>query len=124
VLLGKLQPDLADFAAEHAEALNRMPTLLLQVSLAAAGNEASERADLDRIAGEFCAASGWTPGAVHQIAGAFRFTQYDFFRSWAMRYIAAQKGQTVEPGADREYTDWAALSALLRGWAESLSKSR
>ncbi len=124
VHLGKLQAGLAEFASEHAAALNRLPTLLLQVSLAAAGTEPGERADLDRIATDFCAAAGWTPGAIHQIAGAFRFTQYDFFRSWAMRYIAAQKGQKVEPGADREYTDWAGLSALMRDWAEGLARPR
>lgn len=116
VHLGKLQPELADFATTQAQALNRMPTLLLQVSLAAAGTDPEDRADLDRIAALFCDAAGWRPGALHHVAGAFRFTRYDFFKSWAMRYIAAQKGQTVDPQADREYTDWAALEALLLGW--------
>lgn len=122
VHLRKLQPQLAAFAGEHAEALNRLPTLLLQVSLAAAGTDADERADLARIAAEFCAAAGWRPAAIHQIAGAFRFTQYDFFKSWAMRHVAAQKGERVDPGGDREYTDWAALSAILRDWAATLAR--
>lgn len=116
VHLGALQPELAAFAKAAADALNRMPTLLLQVSLAAAGDDPKERDDLNRIAAAFCTQAGWRPGAVHQIAGAFRFTRYDFFKSWAMRYIAAQKGQTVDPHSDREYTDWAALELLLDGW--------
>ena len=33
-----------------------------------------------------------------------------------MRRIADQKGQTVEPGKNREYTDWAALILVLDDW--------
>lgn len=120
VHVGKIQKPLADFAAAHALALNGMATLFLQVSLAAAGDDAAEQAELDRIARDFGAAAGWRPGAVHQIAGAFRFTGYDFLKSWAMRYIAARKGQNVDPHADTEYTDWAALSALLGEWSAAL----
>ena len=116
VHLGKLQSDLADFATAHAEALNGMRSLLLQVSLAAAGKDKADWAELEKIAAGFCAQTGWRPGATHHIAGAFRFTQYDFFKSWAMRYIAAQKDQTVDPKADTEYTDWQALATLLRDW--------
>jgi len=121
VHVGKLQPELAEFAAAHAGGLNRMPSLLLQVSLAAAGDDPGDHAELDRIAAEFCKTAGWTPAATHQVAGAFRFTQYDFFRSWAMRWIAARKGQEVDPHKDREYTDWSALSAILHDWSETLS---
>lgn len=118
VHLGKLQGALADFARAHAADLNARKTLLLQVSLAAAGKDRGDQAELTRIAADFCAAAGWTPGAVHQIAGAFRFTQYDFFRALAMRYIAAQYGQKVDPHKDSEYTDWPALAALIEAWAE------
>ena len=33
-----------------------------------------------------------------------------------MRRIADQKGETVEPGKDKEYTDWAALGQTLDTW--------
>lgn len=122
VHVGKIQTALGDFAAAHAPALNGMPTLYLQVSLAAAGGDRGELADLDRIARDFCASAGWTPGAIHQIAGAFRFTEYDFFRSWAMRWVAAQKGQTVDPHKDTEYTDWAALAGILQAWSAGLGE--
>lgn len=116
VHIGHLQKGLAQFATAHAGSLNAMPTLLVQVSLAAAGSDEKEHADLDRIADEFCKDAGWVPGQVVQVAGAFRFTQYDFFRSWAMRFIAAQKGETVDPQSDREYTDWGALGDLMHKW--------
>lgn len=114
---GRYQPEIGTFASAHSEGLNKLRTLFLPVSLAAAGDDADELADLDRIATDFAAGTGWTPGRVEQVAGAFRFTQYDFFKSWAMRWIAARKGEDVTPNEDREYTDWSALRALLADWA-------
>lgn len=116
VHMGRVQDELAAFAATRAADLNARPGLFLQVSLAAAGTDAEELADLDRIAKDFCDTAGWRPDRIVQVAGAFRFTQYDFFRRWAMRHIAAQKGETVDPGKDREYTDWDALGAVFDGW--------
>lgn len=116
VHIGKLQAGLADFAAAHAGVLNGMPTLLLVVSLAIAGDDPGDRAELDRIAAGFAQKAGWTPGQVAHVAGAFRFTEYDFFRALAMRWIAHRKGERVDPHKDTEYTDWAALADLIRGW--------
>lgn len=116
VHVGRLQAALAEFAAAHAPALNGMPTLFLVVSLAIAGDDPADRAELDRIASDFAGGAGWTPGQLAHIAGAFRFTEYDFFRSLAMRWIARRKGQDVDPHRNTEYTDWAALAALIKGW--------
>ncbi|MEP3333059.1 flavodoxin domain-containing protein [Sedimentitalea sp.] len=116
VHIGRLQRELATFAEASAPALNGLPTKLLVVSLSAAGGEKSEMDDLDRMVQAFCHETGWTPGAVHHVAGAFRFTEYDFFKFWALRWIAARKGQKVDPNADMEYTDWAVLADLLKDW--------
>lgn len=116
VHLGRLQADLSDFVTAHGEMLNTMPTLFLVVSLAAAGQDPKDRHELDRIVSDFCDAAGWTPGATQHVAGAFRFSEYDFFKSLAMRYIASQYGQTVDPHMDKEYTDWSTLSELLSDW--------
>jgi menaquinone-dependent protoporphyrinogen oxidase len=113
---GRLQPQLIRFAAQHAAALNARPGLFLMVSLAAAGNDPQERSHLAQIAAEFSKTSLWTPSQVDHVAGAFRFTQYDFFKSLAMRWIAHNKGEDVDPHADKEYTDWAALAALMDRW--------
>lgn len=116
VHVGKIQDSLAAFAETHAHALNAMPTLYLQVSLAVVAKEDGDQEELDKIATKFCKAAGWTPGATHQIAGAFRFSQYDFFKNWAMRWIASRGPRTVEPGTDTEFTDWEELAAILKGW--------
>lgn len=111
------QADLAHFAAAHADALNARPTLFLAVSLAIVGGDPEEMADLDDIAARFIEDTGWTPGQVAQVAGAFRFTKYDFLKSWAMRWIAARKGQDIDPHSDTEYTDYQALRGVVLDWA-------
>jgi menaquinone-dependent protoporphyrinogen oxidase len=113
---GRLQSELIRFTARHALALNGRPGLFLMLSLAAAGNDATEHADLARIAKEFTDNCGWKPKKVINVAGAFRFTQYDFFKSLAMRWIAHNKGEDVDPHRDKEYTDWPALAALMQDW--------
>ncbi|WP_230800775.1 flavodoxin domain-containing protein [Seohaeicola saemankumensis] len=113
---GVLQSHLSRFAAHHAADLSKRAGLFLMVSLAAAGNDPEERADIARIASEFAQNTGWTPSEVVHVAGAFRFTQYDFFKGLAMRWIAHSKGEVVDPQRDKEYTDWDALAGVLDRW--------
>lgn len=118
---GGYQKTLARFARDAAVELALMPTIFLAVSLSAAGNDPEDWAGLRRCLAEFEADTGWTPGRVEHVAGAFRFSEYDFFRAWAMRRIADQKGEAVEPGKDKEYTDWAALILTLDAWVAELT---
>jgi menaquinone-dependent protoporphyrinogen oxidase len=113
----KYQASLIDYATRHAATLNGKRTLFLSVSLAAAGTDPAEHADLDKIAGELAETTGWTPTRTEQVAGAFRFMEYDFLKYWAMRWIEKEKDPDVPPGTDREYTDWDALDKLLTDWA-------
>ena len=118
VHMGQVQQSLADFAALHADGLNGLPTLFLQVSLAAAGGDEAEWADLQGTSKRFGKTAGWKPGKTLQVAGAFRFEEYDFFKRWAMRWIASQRDQAVDAHGDTEYTDWQQLSAELTAWLE------
>jgi len=114
--IGGYQKALTAFASENRAALAALPTLFLAVSLSAAGQDADDWAGLRKCLDGFLAETGWTPGQIAHVAGAFRFSGYDFFRAWAMRRIADAKGETVETGKDKEYTDWAALGRLLDDW--------
>ncbi|MGB8623023.1 MAG: flavodoxin domain-containing protein [Paracoccaceae bacterium] len=116
VHVGRYQPELVEAARVHAAAFSGMKTLFLSVSLAAAGDDPGDLKGLKECVARFAEKTGWTPERVEHVAGAFRFTQYDFFRSWAMRWIAAQKGESVDPHADKEYTDWQKLAAVLDDW--------
>lgn len=120
VHVGKIQPVLTTFMQAQGRRLSTRPTLYMQVSLAAAGHDPKEHADLEAIATRLFTEIGWTPSRTEQVAGAFRFTQYDFFKSLALRWIAHQKGEHVDPHADKEYTDWTALTGVLENWVASV----
>lgn len=120
--IGHYQKALGRFVAEQGAALRGKPSLFLSVSLAAAGHEAEDWRALDRILADFEAATGWTPDRAEQIAGAYRPSHYDLLRRFAMRRIIAAKDPEADLDADKDYTDWPALDALIDGWmAESVA---
>jgi menaquinone-dependent protoporphyrinogen oxidase len=120
--VGGYQKALSRFASQARAELALMPTLFLAVSLSAAGNDPEDWAGLRKCLADFETETGWTPGRVEHVAGAFKFSGYDFFRAWAMRRIADQKGEVVEAGTDKEYTDWTALGATLDAWVSGIAK--
>ncbi|MCR9151335.1 MAG: protoporphyrinogen oxidase [Rhodobacteraceae bacterium] len=117
--VGQYQRALSDFVAANAGRLGERPTLFLSVSLAAAGHEAEDWKALDRIVEDLVAATGWQPGRVAQVAGAYMPSKYDIFRRFVMRRILAAKDPQADPGMDREYTDWPALDALVDAWLDA-----
>lgn len=124
VHVGGFQKALSRFARDRAADLNAMPTLFLPVSLSAAGQDAEDWAGLERIMAEFREATGWAPGRIEHVAGAFRFTEYDPFRGWAMRRIAAKRDPAAAPPENREYTDWGRLAEVLADWRRHLEPAQ
>ena len=118
--MGHYQKALSDFAANRVKYLQEKPTLFLSVSLAAAGHDAEDWNGLDRILEDFVDATGWTPGRVEQVAGAYRPSEYDIFRRFIMRRIIAAKNTEADLDADKEYTDWSALNLLVDDWLAAL----
>jgi len=117
---GHYQKSLTQFVTEAKVALAAKPTLLLAVSLLGAGDDSGQWTGSDKCLAEFMADTGWTPGRVEHVAGAFRFSEYDF-RAWAMRQIADQKGDAVEAGKDKEYTDWVKMETVLDDWVAGIA---
>ncbi|MEZ5715201.1 MAG: flavodoxin domain-containing protein [Paracoccaceae bacterium] len=114
--VGHYQRALTDFVAAEARALTAMPTILLSVSLAAAGHDAEDWRGLDRILADLQEATGWQPGRVVQVAGAYLPSRYDLFRRFVMRRIVTAKAPDMDLDADHEFTDWRALDALVDAW--------
>lgn len=121
---GRYQKDLVAWAGDQARALGRVPSLFLSVSLTAAGEDAQEWEGLRGCVSRFAEETGWAPARIEHVAGAFRFSEYDFFKSWAMRWIASQKDESVRPGVDKEYTDWEALGRMVEDWTAGLPAGR
>jgi len=120
---GGFQKALSEFVTGQGAVLAAMPSLFLAVSLSVAGNDPDDWAGLQACVTKFLTHAAWVPGRIEHVAGAFRFSEYDFFRSWAMKRIAAQKGEAVGPDGDKEYTDWPKLSAALDAWLAGLPQA-
>jgi menaquinone-dependent protoporphyrinogen oxidase len=112
VHIGRYQTAIEHIVKANLNRLVAMPTAFLSVSLAAAGDE-SDRKDIEDCVHRFERDTGWAPGRVEHVAGAFRFTEYDFFKRWAMKYIAARHNQPTDTSRDYELTDWAALERIV-----------
>jgi menaquinone-dependent protoporphyrinogen oxidase len=117
---GHYQRELLRFAERNRDRLAGLPTLFLSVSLSAAGHDPKGVEELPAIVARMEKETGWTPGRVVHVAGALRFSEYDFFKAWIMRRIAADRGDHAGRHEDREYTDWTALDADIDDWTATL----
>ena len=118
---GHYQAPVVDFVRRHHATLNLMPTAFVSVSLSAASQDADDLDGLGRCVAEFEHRTQWTPREIYHAAGAFRFTQYDFLKRGALKYIAYRKGQPTDTSRDYELTDWDALCAFVDRFAAKLS---
>ena len=107
---GQYQTSVAHFARANHAWLNRIPSAFISVSLSAAGTDPDDLKSIADCAERLKADTGWTTNEVHHVAGAFRFTEYDFFKRWVMKLIAWEKKVTVAPGQDLELTNWDVLA--------------
>jgi len=100
------------FARRHAEVLTRRPAALISVSLHAASGEAEDIEEMRAYVDGFCSDTGWLPRETHYAAGALRFSEFDFFKKWIARRLAASLQMEIRPGEDVEFTDWRALESF------------
>lgn len=104
------------FAKSNAAALNRLPSAFISVSLHAVYGDAEDEEETRAYVDAFVKETGWTPRAVHHAAGAFRFTEYDFFKRFAARAVAKDRGIVPSKDGDLEFTDWTALTIFVDGF--------
>lgn len=110
---GVYQSAVLHFIKTHWALLASKSTAFVSVSLAAAGEDEEDRLDaqsyIDKMVGE----TGWQPDRTLSVAGAFRYTEYDFLKRWVLKMIASHKGAPTDTSRDWEFTDWAALDRFI-----------
>jgi menaquinone-dependent protoporphyrinogen oxidase len=106
---GRYQSAIIQYVLKHLTAINERPNAFLSVSLAAASKDEDDIQGLEQCLAHFTQQTGWRPRRTHHVAGAFRYTAYDFLKRWAMKYIAYRKGAPTDTSRDYELTDWADL---------------
>lgn len=123
VHIGHYPTPLVHFATNWKDVLNSTPSAFVSVSLAAASDDPDERAEAAEFPKKLFVASGWQPAFVHDCAGALRYTEYDFFKQWMMKRIAAKEGGPTDTAKDHEFTDWKALAKFIDGFVAEARKS-
>lgn len=109
---GHHQTTVTSFVREHRGRLERIPSALFSVSLAAAlPDDLGAEETADYIEG-FVEESGWRPLRTVAFAGALRHDRYDFLRALLLRLLAQQLGHGVVREEDVTYTDWAEVDAF------------
>ena len=109
----KFQSALVHFLRRNKAWLNGIPTAFLSVSLTAAMTDEQSRADLQEVVGAMYLDTGWTPVITRHVAGALRYSQYDYFKRLIMKLIAKHQGGDTDTTHDHEYTDWDDLSRFV-----------
>ena len=114
---GHYQPAVVEFVRENLAGIRTRSNAFLSVSLAAASDDPADLAGLTQCVDAFIKETGWAPASIHHVAGAFRFTAYDFFKRWALKYIAYRKGLPTDTHHDYELTDWESLAQFVDTFA-------
>lgn len=110
---GRYQNAVAHYVKENATYLNSIKTAFVSVSLTAAGSDEEAWKDLNHIADTFLQNMLWKPAVVEQVAGALKYTEYDFFKKMVLKMIAQNAGGSTDTSKDTEYTDWSQLKRLI-----------
>lgn len=109
----KHQSSLLRFVKKHRDALGKVPSLMLSVSLTAVLRDDKHLAEAMVCVDRFTIDAGWTPKSVHLVAGALKYTEYDWMKRMLMKMIVKKNGGDVDTHHDYVYTDWDDLKAVV-----------
>jgi len=107
--VGRHDPAVAAFIAEHKDRWQDLPSAFFSVSLSAAGDEAG-KAEADRYVAELLEATAWRPNLQVTFAGALAYRKYGWLKRWFMKRLAKETGKDTDSRWDHEYTDWQAVA--------------
>ncbi len=115
------QPAIAEFIRNNVGTLNAMPSAFFSVSASAGSSREAGRAAAQRLRDDFLAETGFDPDLRECIAGAIKYTRYNFLLRWYMKKASRMNGGSTDTSRDHEYTDWAQVEAFARRFAERVS---
>ncbi len=113
----KYQTSVKEYIMENVDELNSMPSAFFSVCMAVASDIEEEHQEVREIAKKFLKHTKWNALEVSHIAGALKYTKYDYFKKLIMRMIAKKQGGDTDTSRDHEYTDWQAVKEFVIGFA-------
>ncbi|HYD88347.1 MAG TPA: flavodoxin domain-containing protein [Vitreimonas sp.] len=120
---GGFQHSVLRLVYRNAAAIAAKPNVFLSVSLSAAGEDEEDWRGLRKCLDDFFTQAEWRPQRIEHVAGAFRYTQYDYFKRMIMKRIAKERGAPVDTSRDWELTDWDKLAAFADCFADQVLSS-
>ena len=116
--MGKHDKHVGDLVRRNRAALERLPTALFSVSLAAHG----DTHEAETYVEEFEEETGWRPSMVALFSGALLYTQYGFLKRHMMKRIA--RGKPGDLGTDTShdyvYTEWDGVKRFAEDFLDGL----
>lgn len=128
---GNHEAEMIRFVKEHRAILQQMMTAFLSVTLSEAGVERktatpAEHAkfveDVNAMLSRFFNETKWAPTQVKPVAGALRYSRYNFLVRFVMKSIAKKAGAATDTSRDYVYTDWASLDEFVQGFAAGIDR--
>ena len=116
--MGKHNKHVVDFVRKNQDALARVASAFISISLAAHGDTAEAEGYVDRFEEE----TGWRPDKVALFGGALLYTQYGFVKRHMMRKIASGKPGNLGTDVSRDYvyTEWDSVKHFAEEFATGL----
>ena len=120
VHMGKHEGFVTDFVKKNRGELDRLPSALVSVSLAAHGDEESAEGYVEKFEEE----TGWRPGHVGLFAGALLYTHYNFLKRQLMKKITKDKGSPdLDTSRDYVYTEWDGVQRFTEDFLAGLAST-
>lgn len=116
--MGKHEDYVGDFVRRHRDTLERLPSALFSVSLAAHGDTEEAESNVE----EFEQETGRRPAMVALFGGALLYTQYGFVKRHVMKKIARDKGHLgTDTSRDYVYTEWDGVKRFVEDFLAGLA---
>ena len=118
----KYQAAVEHYIRRNISALQQMPGAFFSVCLAIASDLVDEQHEAEKIASDFLERIQWEPLAVTTIAGALKYTEYDFFKRIIMKMISKREGRITNTSQNYEYTNWNSVKQFAIAFADAVTK--
>jgi menaquinone-dependent protoporphyrinogen oxidase len=117
------QDSVINLVLAHRSQLETRPTAFISVSLSAATPDG--RAMAQQYLDRFTWVTKFEPTKTLLLAGALRFSEYDYFKVEIVKHIVSKTAGVFDQTGDHEFTDWNALAEFIDGFvAETASRAK
>ncbi|GAA3168159.1 hypothetical protein GCM10010531_21210 [Blastococcus jejuensis] len=116
--MGKHDKHAVEYVRDNRTVLERLPSALFSVSLAAHGDTEEAEGYVEAFEQE----TGWRPSRVALFGGALLYTQYGFIKRHMMKKIASGKPGDLGTDVSRDYvyTEWDGVTRFAEDFLDGL----